>query len=150
MSGFQDVFLDFQAFCKDRAQGKKIVMIAHYAKFDTAMLESELRRLRSSTNGSQGSLASSLSDVFDSSVDSLRLFRDGRMWKLSLEPRSLRRPDSFKLGSVYYHVFQETIQHSHNAVGDIEALDRLLMERSMFYGWQRLASEIQRPFSKVK
>lgn len=146
---FADVFLDFQLFCKDRAQGKKLVLVAHNARFDKGMLNGELRRLRTSES-SQDSLASSLSDVFDSSLDSLELFRDRRMWKLSIKTDGrLNRPDSFKLGSIYHHVFSEMLPNSHNAVGDIQALDRLLMEHNTFYGWKNLANDIQSPMSKV-
>jgi DNA polymerase III epsilon subunit-like protein len=139
---FADVFLDFQLFCKDRAQGKKLVLVAHNARFDKGMLNGELRRLRTSES-SQDSLASSLSDVFDSSLDSLQLFRDRRMWKLSIKTDAvINRPDSFKLGSIYHHVFREMLPNSHNAVGDIQALDRLLMEHNTFYGWKNLANDI--------
>lgn len=142
---FCEVFVDFRAFCEDRAKGKNVVMIAHNAKFDQGMLNGELRRLRSFED-----LPSSISEVFDSSVDSLQLFKDKRMWKSFAKPtKPLQRPDSFKLGYIYQHVFGEPIANSHNAVGDILALDRLLMERNLFFGWERIANDIQRPFSKL-
>ena len=144
---FKDVFLDFQSFIADRTQGKKVVLIAHNARFDRGMLDGELRRLRYSDKRDE--LPSSLGEVFDSSVDTLRLFRDNRMWKSLAKSRAMRRPDSFKLGYLYHHVFDVPIINSHNAVGDVEALDRLLMEKNVFHGWKHIANEIQRPFTKL-
>lgn len=72
------------------------------------------------------------------------------MWKSFVKPtKPLQRPDSFKLGDIYEHVFGEPIINSHNAVGDVQALDRLLMERNTFFGWERIANDIQTPFSKL-
>jgi hypothetical protein len=82
-------------------------------------------------------------------VDSLRLFKDRRMWRTFTKPTSLPMPNSFKLGYIYNHVFGVPITHSHNAVADIQALDRLLMHKTMFYGWKNIANEIQLPFSKI-
>lgn len=128
-------------------------MVAHNAKFDRSMIEGELRRWRFSEkldrNQSQDLLPRSLSEVFDSSVDSLRLFKDRRMWKTFTKPTSLPMPNTFKLGCIYNHVFGVSITHSHNAVADIQALDRLLMHKTMFYGWKDIANEIQMPFSKI-
>lgn len=129
-------------------------MVAHNAKFDRSMIEGELRRWRFSEkldrNQSQDLLPRSLSEVFDSSVDSLRLFKDRRMWKTFTKPTSLPMPSTFKLGCIYNHVFGVSITHSHNAVADIQALDRLLMHETMFYGWKDIANEIQMPFIKIR
>lgn len=148
---FRRVFLDFQAFCEDRAnawKSRNTVMIAHNVKFDKGMLDGELRRLRCQDN----SLPSSLSEVFDSSVDSLKLFKDKRMWRssmLTVTNSAIRPPDTFRLGDIYNCVFGESITNSHNAVGDIQALDRLLSENSIFFGWQHIAHDLQKPFSRV-
>jgi hypothetical protein len=111
------------------------------------MIEGELRRRRSL--GGKSSLPLSLSEVFDSSVDSLHLLRDRRMWQSFVAPTSLPRPDSFKLGYIYHHVFGKPISNSHNAVADIQALERLLLNKQQFYGWKSIANEIQTPFSKL-
>lgn len=149
---FTDVFLDFEAFCKDRAQAQgksNIVMIAHNAKFDRGMLDGELRRLRSNGGGGEVSLPLSVSQVFDSELDTLKLFKDKRMWHSFTRPTGLQRPEGFKLGQIYHHVFGEPMTNSHNAVGDIRALDRLLMRRDLFYSWHLIANDIQSPFIKV-
>ena len=139
---FRQVYLDFQDFCIDRAQGRKIVFVAHNAKFDIRMINGELRRWRFSDESDSAPV---LGDLFASSLDTLQLFRTSKFWS-----KSSPRPDSFSLGILHEHVLSgESISNSHNAVGDVLALERLL-QSDIFQGWQSLATRIQVPIPNVK
>ena len=41
---FRDVYLDFQTFCNERANGRQLVLVAHNAKFDLGFLRAEAQR----------------------------------------------------------------------------------------------------------
>jgi len=138
---FRQVYLDFQDFCIDRAQGRKIVFVAHNAKFDIRMINGELRRWRFSDDTDSAPI---LGDLFASSLDTLQLFRTSKFWS-----KSLPRPTSFSLGTLHEHVLEESISNSHNAVGDVLALERLL-QSDIFQGWQSLATRIQVPIPNIK
>ena len=101
------------------------------------MIESELKRWRTADKS-----APVLADVFASSLDTLTLFREKRSWATS-------RPSSFRLEDVYSHVFNENITDAHNAVGDIRALERLLLSDE-FAEWKGIANKLQKPFVKVE
>ena len=104
------------------------------------MMESELKRWRTADNTDYPTPV--LADVFASSVDTLTLFKDKRLWATS-------RPSSFKLGDVYHHVFNENITNAHNAVGDVRALERLLLSNQLS-DWKSIANTIQKPFIKIE
>jgi hypothetical protein len=91
-----------------------------------------------------------LGEIFASSFDTLQLFRDRKWWRsdYTSNGRRLSRPSSFSLSELHSHLFDESITNSHNAVGDIRALDRLLLSKQ-FVGWETIANEIQIPFVKV-
>ncbi|KAL9180398.1 hypothetical protein ACHAXT_008368 [Thalassiosira profunda] len=139
--GFREVFASFQDFCDERADGRHVVLVAHNAKFDVRMLNGELRRWRHE----QAAAVPTLGDVFSSSVDTLQLFREKKWWGPS---SPLSKPSSFSLSELHSHVFNESFSDSHNAVGDIKALERLLLA-DPFDGWQSRASKIQQPFIKL-
>lgn len=136
-SVFKEVFLRFQDFCSQQANGRHVCFVAHNARFDIAMIESELKRWRTADKS-----APVLADVFASSLDTLTLFREKRSWATS-------RPSSFRLEDVYSHVFNENITDAHNAVGDIRALERLLLSDE-FAEWKGIANKLQKPFVKVE
>jgi len=138
---FRQVYHDFQDFCIDRAQGRSIVFVAHNAKFDIRMINGELRRWRFSDDTDSAPI---LGDLFASSLDTLQLFRTSKFWS-----KSFPRPTSFSLGTLHEHVLEESISNSHNAVGDVLALERLL-QSDIFKGWQSLATRIQVPIPNVK
>lgn len=130
--GFPQVFLDFQAFCHARAKGRR-VLVAHYAQFDVRMLEGELRRWRRSQHAAT---APALGDLFSHSLDSIRVFKEAKWWGSRAERTApLPRPTSFKLSRIFSHVFNESIANAHNAVGDVRALERLLLSKR-FDGWE--------------
>ena len=79
---FNEVYLEFQDFCTQQANGRNICFVAHNAKFDIGMIESELRRWRTVDKS-----APVLADVFASSLDTLTLFRDRRYGR----PQTLSR-----------------------------------------------------------
>jgi DNA polymerase III epsilon subunit-like protein len=141
---FRQVYLDLQIFCKERANGRSIVFIAHNAKFDVRMINGELRRWRFSDGRSP-----MLGETFTCYIDTLQLFRNGKWWRAKhrREP-ALPRPSSFSLSELHSHVFSESITNSHNAAGDVKALERLLLSRP-FIGWKTTANEIQVPFVRV-
>ena len=146
---FRQVYLDFQTFCKERADGREIAFIAHNAKFDIRMINGELRRWRFSD---YADTAPVLGEIFASSFDTLQLFRDRKWWRSDFTsngpPESLSRPSSFSLSELHSHIFNESITNSHNAVGDVRALERLLLSKQ-FVGWESVANEIQIPFVNV-
>ena len=151
-SDFRQVFHQFQAFCNERAMAKgckDTVLVAHNSKFDVKMLNGELNRWRNSEHAE--SAPSSLSGIFSCSVDTLQLFRLRKWWGQSFDQGSTRlpRPKSFALGGLHSHVLNEPILNSHNAVGDIRALDRLL-SAELFNGWEKSANRIQEPFIDVE
>jgi len=135
---FRQVYNDFEEFCNKRAKGRQLVFVAHNAKFDIKMINGELRRWRLSEHAESAPV---LGEIFSSSLDTLQLFR-GRKWT------SPPRPSSFSLSNLHSHVFNESATNSHNAVGDIKALERLLLSET-FNGWQKAANGIHRPFIKV-
>ena len=146
---FPSVFLDFKAFCFERAKGKPMCLVAHNAKFDIRMIEGELRRWRYADNLKQSTVPV-LGDIFTMSLDTLRLFKDKKFWRSTFgRGTSPPRPSSFGLADLHFHVFNETVSNSHNAVGDIRALERLLLCKS-FNGWKSIANEIQTPFITIK
>ena len=138
---FRQVYHDFQDFCIDRAQGRSIVFVAHNAKFDIRMINGELRRWRFSDDTDSAPV---LGDLFASSLDTLQLFRTSKFYS-----KSFPRPTSFSLGTLHEHVLEESISNSHNAVGDVLALERLL-QSDIFQGWQSLATRIQEPIPTIK
>jgi DNA polymerase III epsilon subunit-like protein len=141
--GFRDVYLDFQSFCKERARGKSMVLVAHNAKFDIRMINGELNRWRFSA---QNEHVPMLGDTFRTSLDTLRLFRHQKMWgSVNGQKRSLPQPSSFKLSDLYSYVFNDSIENSHNAIGDVMALDHLLVS-GPFTDWRSIADNIQEPF----
>lgn len=144
--GFRDVYLDFQKFCDKRTKGQQRVLVAHNAKFDMRMINGELKRWRFSA---QTESVPMLGDTFQSSLDTLQLFRHTKMWG-SNNSRSppLPRPSSFKLSELYSYIFNESIIDSHNALGDIKALERLLLS-GPFTGWKSIANNIQEPFIRI-
>ena len=110
------------------------------------MLNGELRRVRQRTHGS----GPSLSDTFLTSVDTLTLFRRKEWWKIVGDGRrdAPPRPSSFSLGSVYKTMLKEEMQNSHNAVGDVQAVEKLLSHEH-FKGWESIANDIQNPFIRI-
>ena len=123
------------------------MLVAHHARFDVRMLEGELRRWRRSAHAAT---APALGDVFGYSLDSLAVFRQARWWG----PRAggvaaLPRPTSFKLSRLHSHVFGEPIANAHNAVGDVRALDRLLLSKH-FEGWGSTSKRHLSPFPLSK
>jgi len=102
------------------------------------MIDSELRRWRTVDKA-----APVLADVFVASLDTLALFKERRLWTA---PNV--RPSSFKLGNIYYHVFSENMTNAHNAVGDVRALERLLLSNH-FPNWKSIGNAIQQPFIKI-
>ena len=143
---FRDVYLDFQTFCNERANGRQLVLVAHNAKFDSRMINGELKRWRYAAQTKSVPL---LSDTFGSSLDTLQLFRHQKMWGSSNSRNPpLPRPSSFKLSELYSYVFNESVVDSHNAVGDIKALERLLLS-GQFNGWKSIADNIQEPFVRI-
>jgi len=143
---FRPVFLDFRKFLQERANGRDVVFVAHNAKFDIRMINGELRRWRLSDQEEMA--APVLGDIFSTSLDTLQLFRQGKWWRSSAVRTSLGRPSSFSLSGLYSHVFDESVTNSHNAVGDIRALERLLLS-DQFEGWKSTANTIQEPFIRV-
>jgi DNA polymerase III epsilon subunit-like protein len=141
---FNEVYHEFQDFCIQQANGRNVCFVAHNAKFDIGMIESELRRWRTVDKS-----APVLADIFASSLDTISLFRERRLWTTSnvVKPR-LEQPSSFKLGDIYYHVFNENMDNAHNAVGDVRALERLLLSNH-FADWKIIGNKMQRPFIKV-
>ena len=144
---FRKVYLDFQDFCINKANGRKLCFVAHNANFDLKMINGELRRWRFDEQES----APVLGDVFASSLDTLSLFKEKQWWRTSsLGGRdSLPRPKSFSLSNLHSYVFDESFSNSHNAVGDIRALERLLL-CEVFDGWKTTANRVQIPFIKVE
>jgi len=136
---FKEVYLEFQEFCNQQANGRHVCFVAHNARFDIGMMESELNRWRTADNTDYSTPV--LADVFASSIDTLALFKDRRLWATS-------RPSSFKLGNIYHHVFNENITNAHNAVGDVRALERLLLSNQLS-DWKSIANTIQKPFIKI-
>eukprot|EP01083_Nonionella_stella_P086392 240021_1 len=132
---FRHVFADFQAFCNRCAKSKGLkeaVLIAHNAKFDVQMINAELRRW----NSSEHAASVSLGDIFSSSLDSLSLFREKKWWQSSIGGKeNLPRPSSFSLSKLHQYVLKKPITNSHNAVGDIKALESLLLSKN-FDGWK--------------
>lgn len=110
------------------------------------MLNGELRRVRQRAHGS----GPSLSDTFVTSVDTLSLFRRKEWWQTlgGVRREALPRPSSFSLGSVYETILKEEMQNSHNAVGDVQAVEKLLSHEH-FKGWESVANEIQNPFIRM-
>ena len=111
------------------------------------MINGELRRWRLDDQES----APVLGDVFASSLDTLSLFKEKQWWRTSsLGGRdSLPRPKSFSLSNLHSYVFDESFSKSHTAVGDIRALERLLL-CEVFDGWKTTANRVQIPFIKVE
>lgn len=143
---FRPVYHDFQEFCNNKANGRHIVFIAHNSKFDIKMINGELRRWRFSEHAESAPV---LGDVFSSSLDTLQLFRNGKWWRSNFgRTEAPSRPSSFRLSDLYSHVLNESITNSHNAVGDIKALERVLLSKT-FDGWESTANTIQIPFIKV-
>ena len=105
------------------------------------MINGELRRWRFSDDADSAPI---LGDLFASSLDTLQLFRLSKFWS-----KSSPRPNSFSLGTLHEHVLGESISNSHNAVGDVLALERLLQSET-FEGWQSLATRIQEPIPTIK
>ena len=140
---FRSVFHDFQAFCRARAGGR-LVLVAHHARFDVRMLEGELRRWRRSAHGAT---APALGDVFSHSLDSIAVFREARWWQPHAGgAAALARPASFKLSRLHSHVLGKSIANAHNAVGDVRALDRLLVSKH-FEGWESTSKRHFLPFA---
>mmetsp|Transcript_269 Transcript_269/g.499 ORF Transcript_269/g.499 Transcript_269/m.499 type:complete len:271 (-) Transcript_269:312-1124(-) len=137
---FREVFSDFHSFCREKARGRQICLIAHNARFDIGMLESELRRCRNEVGD-----AKSLHHVFDMSLDTNRLFRVQEFWRSRRNKPTLPKPESFALSALHLHVFNDSFEDSHNAVGDIKALERLLLSEQ-FNGWERVSRNIRTPF----
>ncbi len=125
---FCEVFSDFDLFCQEKARGRQICLIAHNAKFDIGMLESELKRCRKEVGN-----VKSLHHLFDMSLDTIPLFKVKQFWRS-------RRPKSFALPALHLHVLNESFEDSHNAVGDINALERLLLSEQ-FHGWERISRD---------
>lgn len=143
---FRDVYLDFQKFCNEKKNGRQLVFVAHNAKFDIRMINGELKRLRFSA---QSESVPMLGDTFQTSLDTLQLFRHTKMWGTGLVRNpNIPRPSSFKLPELYSYIFHEPISNSHNAVGDIKATERLLLS-VQFIGWKSIANDIQEPFVRI-
>ncbi len=149
---FRDVYRDFESFCIEKRNGgnspngRQLVLVAHNAKFDMRMINGELKRWRFAAHTES---VPTLGDTFTSSLDTLQLFRHAKMWG-SNNPKNptLPRPSSFKLSHLYSYIFNEPVIDSHNAVGDIKALERLLLS-GKFTGWKSIANNIQEPFVKI-
>lgn len=138
---FRDVYFDFQTFCNERANGRSIVLIAHNAGFDVRMINGELRRWRFSEHAESAPV---LGQTFSCYLDTLQLFRHQTWWRTNYaRGPSPPRPSSFSLSGLYSHIFNESITNSHNAVGDIKALERLLLSKP-FVGWKTIANELLR------
>ena len=143
---FRHVYLDFQTFCTEKANGREIVFVAHNAKFDVRMINGELRRWRLSEYAESAPV---LGETFACYLDTLQLFRDRKWWRSDYtRGPSLSRPSSFSLSELHSYVFNESMTNSHNAVGDIMALERLLLSKP-FVGWETTANKIQIPFVKI-
>ena len=109
---FQQVYHDFEDFCINRANGRKLVFVAHNSRFDLRMINGELRRWRLSEHGDS---TPALGDIFSSSVDTLHLFRRSRWWGSSFGRGTiLPRPSSFKLSELHSHVLKESITEIQN------------------------------------
>ncbi len=141
---FKQVYSDFQTFVKDKSKGRQVVFVAHNAKFDLRMMNGELRRWRLE----DAATAPSLADIFSTSVDTLALFRERKWWGSNFGRETQPpRPSSFSLSALHSHVLNESVNNAHNAVGDIDALERLLLSDT-FDGWQKTANKLQVPFVK--
>ena len=136
---FKEVYLEFHNFCIQQARGRNICLVAHNAKFDIEMIEGELRRWRTVDKS-----APVLAETFAASLDTLRLFRDEQFWT----GPEYARPKSFGLGKIYHHMFNEDIVNAHNAIGDVRALERLLLNDN-FDDWRSVGNTIQKPFIEI-
>jgi DNA polymerase III epsilon subunit-like protein len=149
---FSDVFDDFCLFCREVSQhhGKPLVMIAHNCVFDLRMINGEIKRKKTiQKNSSETSFPSfSRETGIIAAVDSLTLLRNKQIWKKTAQSLSNRQenvisyPSSYSLEAIYRHLFGTGIQHGHNAVSDVLALERILSSPKL-NDWKTLAEKIQ-------
>ena len=148
-----DTFLDWlkearidRAYKDDMKQWQlpKVVLLAHNARFDLAFLNAEVKRLR----GNDATFAAECD--LTSYIDTLKLLREKSIWsrprgggkgirnydnEFIESSRSMPPPPppSYSQTAVYNHLFQgEGMQGSHNAMGDVVGLERVLRELDKF------------------
>ncbi|GMH70374.1 hypothetical protein TrLO_g11143 [Triparma laevis f. longispina] len=135
---FERVYEFFCKWCRERGAGRDVVMIAHNARFDLGMLNSEISRLRLKNPDNHGGLPPSLARdaKISSVVDTLPLFRTSKLWKMN----EMKRPTSFKQGDLYAFLFDSPMAAAHNAMGDVLGLEAIL---EGINGWQEIGQSIQ-------
>ena len=162
---FDLVYTSFCKWCKDRAGGKRIVLLAHNAKFDVGILNSEIKRLGTLARqsrpkdercvaGSSKSLPMLGKDAgIASFVDTLMLLRSKSLWSSKSrggETAKLPRPPSFKQADVYQHLIGSPMPAAHNAMGDVIGLEAILCSYAIKDHWIQLAQKIQTPLVVIQ
>ncbi|GMH97560.1 hypothetical protein TrST_g6733 [Triparma strigata] len=133
---FDRVYDFFCKWCRERGAGRDVVLIAHNARFDLGMLNSEISRLRRKGNWSGGLPSLAHDAKISSVVDTLPLLRTGKLWKMN----SMARPGSFKQGDLYEFLFDSPMAAAHNAMGDVLGLEAIL---EGIAGWKDVAQGMQ-------
>mmetsp|Transcript_8482 Transcript_8482/g.14975 ORF Transcript_8482/g.14975 Transcript_8482/m.14975 type:complete len:252 (-) Transcript_8482:103-858(-) len=103
-------------------------LVAHNGnQFDFPLLQNEIARTK---------LPISLSDIATKTLDTIVIFRSSEIWSTS----DLSKPAHFNLAGLHRHVHgpESAILNHHNALADVDTLERLLMR---FPSWEITANE---------
>lgn len=124
-----DGFLSWLSHIQTTVSGRPMIIIAHNGKvFDFTVIDNELRRHSSPS-------AWTYDANIVAFVDTLKVVRDAALWS----PDQL--PQHQRLGYIYQVLFGEEIPSSHTALGDVDALIRILNCDRIYSRWKSIAAK---------
>ncbi|CAM9304219.1 unnamed protein product, partial [Ectocarpus sp. 12 AP-2014] len=140
---FPQVWPEFAAWlsgvvAEEQAEGRGeggVVFVAHNAQFDHKFLTEELSRC----GFSRFMMGQDMGVVCI--IDSLRCLKENSLWRQKASDFHMpTRPENFKLGGMFEHLYGYEMPDAHNAMGDVVGLERILSAPGINEGWRGVAS----------
>ncbi|CAM9655915.1 unnamed protein product [Ectocarpus fasciculatus] len=123
---------------EEQGQGRGesgVVFVAHNAQFDYRFLKEELSRC----GFSRFMMGQDMGVV--SVVDSLKCLKEDSLWRQRASDFNMpTRPNTFKLGGVFEHLYGYEMPGAHDALGDVVGLERILSAPGIKERWRGVAS----------